>query len=504
MNPITIKNPIIWADIPDMSIIRVGSVYYMSSTSMHSMPGCPIMKSNNLRDWEIIGYVFDQLESNDAHHLRNGQHIYGQGAWASSLRYHNGKFYLCFSANDTNQFYLFITDDIESGNWEKHIFDGLHHDPSLLFDENRVFIIYGNGKIFIKELTADAAAVKVDGVNQVLLETEKEGMGLRAEGCHAYKMNNYYYLFFIEWPKTGNRRRRQVCYRSKELFGPYESKVVLDDDLGFFNHGVAQGGIVDTMNGEWYALLFQDHGAVGRVPILVPVNWSEQGWPVFGMRGQVPKEFTIELPENTSQPIVISDDFNGNEDTLKLQWQWNHNPHNHLWSLTERKGCLRLKTGVLVNNVEHAPNTLTQRTEGPRCRVITRIDTSAMLAGDKAGLVALQHNFAAIGIELTEEGEKRVTLSGRGDTDIEENLASDPFQGQQIHLKADFDFVDKRDTVRFYYAKDGEDWIRLGESWQLKYTLDHFMGCRIGLFNYATVQTGGHADFFYFHYEKYQ
>src|SRR5690606_23862116 len=127
---------------------------------------------------------------------------------------------------------------------------------SLLFDDGRVFVIYGNGEIRIKELTEDATAIQPGGINRLLFTTEREGIGLRCEGCHAYKINGYYYLFFIDWPTVGNKRRRVLCYRSRELLGPYEHRVLLDDDMGYFNNGVAQGGIVDTPSGEWYAVLF--------------------------------------------------------------------------------------------------------------------------------------------------------------------------------------------------------------------------------------------------------
>lgn len=210
-----ITNPMMWSDVPDVDVIRVYSAFYMVSTSMHSMPGCPIMKSVNLKDWEIVSYVYDTFEDNDAHRLLDGTGIYGKGSWAASLRYKDGIYYVCM-----NQFYIYRTNDIEHGVWERSVIPGLHHDPALLLDEDdRNYIIYGNGDIYIKELTGDVTAVKPGGINQLLLEGERTGMGLRIKGCHAYKLHGNYYLFFIEWPKTGNKRRRQVCYRSSGLRG---------------------------------------------------------------------------------------------------------------------------------------------------------------------------------------------------------------------------------------------------------------------------------------------
>lgn len=500
----TVTNPIIWADVPDPSVIRVGSAYYMSSTSMHSMPGCPIMRSEDLMHWELVNYTYDSFEDNEMHNLADGKHIYGKGSWATSLRYHAGTFYLSFSSLDTNRYYIYQTTDIENGSWERYVIPGLHHDPSMLFDEDgRVYVFHGNGSIRITELTADARTLKPDGINQLLLEGEKEGMGLRAEGCHAYKLNGYYYLFFIEWPRVGNGRRRQVCYRSRELLGPYEHRIVLDDHLDYKNNGVAQGGLVDTPSGEWYAVLFQDHGAVGRIPCVVPVSW-EDDWPVFGVDGKVPHSFEVTLPEKEAKPLVTSDSFEYSVNKLALQWQWNHNPDPALWSVTDRPGYLRLSTGYVARSVEFARNTLTQRTEGPACSGVTKMEFDGMKPGDRAGLVALQHYYGTVGILAGEEGAHYVAMCVKGDDGEEVAVEKVRFEGNHIYLRIDFNFEESSDIAHFYYSADGEAWISIGYPLQMKYLLQHFMGYRIGLFNYATKSIGGHADFEYFEYAKKQ
>jgi beta-xylosidase len=450
-------------------------------------------------NWEIVNYVFDTLEDNHEHNLNNGKNIYGKGSWACSLRYHGDTFYLCFSSNDMKQFYIFRTKDIENGRWERSVIQGLHHDPSMLFDEGRVYVIHGNGDIRITELTEDATALKPDGLNQLMFETEREGIGLRCEGCHAYKLNGYYYLFFIEWPKSGNGRRRQLCYRSMNLLGPYEHQVILDDDMGYHNKGVAQGGIVDTPAGEWYAFLFQDHDAVGRIPCVVPVTWSDE-WPVFGWDGKVPKTFEAQLPKSETKPLVISDEFEYFENKLGLNWQWNHNPDNQLWSLLARPGFLRLVTGHLTSSVEYARNTLSQRTEGPVCSGMILLEVNHMNPGDRAGLVAMQHHFGWVGIQVADSGERYVAMCVNEGKESEETVDCIRYESNSIYLKINFDFEDSKDLATFYYSGDGVEWRLIGTPFQLRYTLDHFMGCRIGLFNYATKQIGGYADFDYFHY----
>lgn len=117
----TVQNPVIWADVPDVDVIYSRQYFYMVSTSMHVMPGCPIMRSKDLNNWEIVNYVFDSLEDNDQHNLVDGKHIYGKGSWAACLREHEGIYYVCFSCNDTGQFYVYRTDDIENGEWQRSV-----------------------------------------------------------------------------------------------------------------------------------------------------------------------------------------------------------------------------------------------------------------------------------------------------------------------------------------------------------------------------------------------
>lgn len=496
-----LHNPVIWADVPDVDVIRVNDVFYMVSTSMHSMPGCPIMKSTDLVHWELVSYVFDTLEDNDAHNLKDGAGIYGKGSWACSLRYHHNTFYVCFACNDMQKTYIYRTHDIEKGEWTRTVLDALFHDPSLFFDDHRVFILYGNGEIKIIELTEDAAAIKAGGVNRLLFETERTGMMLRCEGCHAYKINGMYYLFLIEWPSAGNKRRREVCYRSKELLGEYEFRIVMDDDLGYHNKGVAQGGIFDTAAGEWYAALFQDHDAVGRIPCILPVKW-EDGWPVLGVNGKVAEKMETPLKLSPMVPLVISDSFDHPENKLAVNWQWNHNPDNRLWSFTGRPGFLRFVTGYLAPNVLQARNTLTQRTEGPACSCSTRMEVSHMKAGDCAGLVALQYTYGSVGVKADAAGCKYIVMSvnsGDGSPDEVEQIQ---LPGDSVHLMMDFDFKDSRDIARFFYSFDGSTWTKIGCDLAMKYTLDHFMGYRMGLYYYATKETGGIVDYQYFHYRK--
>ncbi|MCL2078258.1 MAG: family 43 glycosylhydrolase [Oscillospiraceae bacterium] len=308
------SNPFLWADVPDPDVIRVGDIYYMTSTTMYFCPGIPVMKSYDLVHWEIVNYVYDILDDSDACALRNGAAAYGKGSWASSLRHHNGVFFVVAASFTTNKTYIFQTENIENGSWRRYELDKVFHDPSLLFDDDgRVYLAHGGGAIRVVELNSGATAVLSGGLNRIIIEKANAGGdgGLPAEGSHIYKVNGKYYLFLIAWPPTGSGRRIELCYRADCIAGPYEGRVVLDDDMGYKRMGVAQGGIIDTPNGDWFAVLFQDYGAVGRVPVLTPVIWVDD-WPVFGTEGAVPLQMKLPPSRRMEGSIVTSDEFSQN------------------------------------------------------------------------------------------------------------------------------------------------------------------------------------------------
>ncbi|ARA93868.1 glycoside hydrolase [Rhodothermaceae bacterium RA] len=484
-------NPIIWADVPDPSVIRVDSVYYMTSTTMHMSPGVPIMKSNNLVDWEMAGYAYEVMANADALNMRNGQNAYGRGSWASSIRYHEGMFYIATFSYTTGETYVFTTEDIEKGPWHKESLGGLYHDPSLFFDDDGcVYLIYGVGDIRIIELTPDARAVKRGGISRVLIPNTGGIAGDRfyvpGEGSHLYKVDGRYYLFLIVWPAGG--MRTQLVYRADSLDGPWEGRIVLQDE------GIAQGGIVETPEGDWYALLFGDRGAVGRIPYLVPVAW-EDGWPVFGVEGEVPDTLDIPTDGTGVSGIVASDEFDG--DDLGLAWQWNHNPVGRLWSLSERPGYLRLTTGRTDPSFVDTRNTLTQRTFGPESAVSTALDVGGMNDGDVAGLGLLAEDYGFVGVKKEDGAISIVMVTADGG-----EAERVPLEEDVVYLRAEADFRNQTDRATFSYSLDGVRWIPVGDTLRMRYTLDHFMGYRFALFTYATATPGGWVDFDYFRFRR--
>ncbi|MCD8165836.1 MAG: glycoside hydrolase 43 family protein [Bacteroides sp.] len=495
-------NPIVWADIPDMSMVRVGDTYYMSSTTMHMNPGVPIMRSKNLVDWEIVSYAYDILGTIDDFEMANGKNAYGGGTWASSIRHHNGTFYVSTFSNNSDLNYLFYTKDPAKTPWEKIEYKPKIHDHSLFFDDDgKVYIISCGGKVGIREMESDLSGVD-ESTQQTLIRdadaiTGKE-RGLPAEGAQIFKVNGKYYIFLITWPK--NSMRTVLLYRADHIMGPYEGRVVLEDK------GIAQGGFIDTPDGKWYGYFFGDRGAVGRIPYLVPMKW-EDGWPVFGEKGVVPEFLDIPAEQPAIPQVVRSDDFSRKkgERDLPLVWQWNHNPANEYWSVTERPGWLRLKTFMLTNSFVNAKNTLTQRTFGPQCAGETAIDVTHMKEGDFAGLGLLQQKYGIVGVKV-KNGKKYIVAGNAQKSDrVNENyeqIDEIPLEKEKVYLKVECDFRNQVDTGYFYYSTDGTNWKEIGHPLKMEFTLSHFMGCRFALFNYATEQTGGYVDFDYFNVDS--
>jgi arabinoxylan arabinofuranohydrolase len=510
----TFSNPVIFADAPDPSVIRVGNVFYMVSTTMHMSPGCTIMKSYDLVNWEVINYAYDQLEEADGFALKNNKNDYASGSWAANLRYdkYEKRFYVIVTCNTTNKSYIFSTADIENGPWHRSVVDKCY-DPGLLFEDTGreclKYIVYpsddlGKHEVYLRSFTVDENQDVTLGEPKIIIahgNIENPAQGLRAEGCHGYKIGEYYYVFMIQ---GAGWQRQEIVWRSKTLtHGSFEVKrafagnIVDKDgkDLLPFT-GIAQGGIVDTEDGKWYAFLFQDYGSVGRIPVMIPMVW-EDGWPILGNDGKSVNEI-LEKPIQgyEKKSIIISDEFtNGklrkiysdketgkgitagishdalkkliqtssvestqnaiakneygyNGSNLNVAWQWNHNPNNNLWSLTERKGFLRLKSGILASHIQQARNTLTQRTFGSTCSANVAIEVKQMNDGDFAGLSAFQNQYGFVGVHM-ENGKKNIVMQRAQQKDdfYGKIIESVPLNKDRVYLKVDCDFRDKTEKA---------------------------------------------------------
>ena len=514
-----IQNPMLWADVPDPDVIRVGDTFYMVSTTMHLMPGAPIMKSKDLKHWETVGYIFDRLTDSPKYDLLQGT-TYGRGQWATSLKYHNGKFYALLAPNEQGAMgdtYIFSAEKAE-GPWTIVSRMRHFHDCSLFFDDdNRVYVIYGTGEMM--ELKPDLSDV-IEGTHQHIFQREADEKGL-LEGSRMIKHNGKYYLLMISHVYAPGKHRREVCYRADDIHGPYEKQVILESEFGGFSYE-AQGTIVDTQDGDWYGIIFQDRGGVGRVLTVMPCRWIN-GWPMLGdENGKVPDTVRPLLSDAKGKAeggIVRSDDFEAAK--LGLHWQWNHNPIDAAWSLTERQGWLRLKTSRVVNTLYLAPNTLTQRMEGPTCSGSIMLDCTKMKDGDCAGFAAFNSDSGVLTIKkkgkklVLEMSEQKVELTDRDKavTNTEETIIeSTILYSPKIWLRIDADFrpntsqkgfMPGADLATFYYSLDGEQWTKIGSDYKLGFDWRRFfMGTKFGIFCYATKKLGGYVDVAQFDYKK--
>lgn len=511
----TATNPVIDSDFPDPDIIRVGDTYYMASTTMHFMPGCDILRSYDLVNWELLTHVYERLEDSPAYRLEGEKELYGKGMWAPTLRWHKEKFYLLFTANDTQKTHLFRADAIE-GPWSRLPIEGFYHDSSLFFDDDgRVYIVYGNTQLHLTELRPDLSGPLPGGLNRIIAEDE-EGAHLGYEGSHMYKINRKYYVFTCHIPSYGACRRSECCFIADSLEGEFTGSCILDDDMGYHNQGVAQGGVVDTPEGEWYAFLFQDRGALGRAPVIMPMHF-EKDIPVLGSHGRVPSVFSGTVshrPDHSCAPLNGDDAFFYTPDEsgrvlLRRFWQFNHVPDDSLWSVTERPGAYRIRTGKLCKTLMQAQNTLTQRMTGPSCAAEVTVDGSGMKNGDHAGLCAFQGCYGLIALrrendayELVMQGKPAKDPSIFGDFEYDHppvEYAHVRIDKPLVRLRLEADFEDRRDEAVFYY-EENESWRQLGTVQKLYFKMDHFTGCRFGLFLYAKKETGGWADFMDFRY----
>lgn len=474
-NEYAARNPLFWADYPDPDIIRVGEYYYLVTTTMHLMPGAPVMRSKDLQHWETVSYLFDELKDIPAYDL-NGGTKYGQGQWATSLRYHKGKFYALFVTNGVPGSWIYTTEDPAKG-WTLHShLKGFYHDASLFFDDDdRVYVFSGSGSVDITELEADLSKEKEGGFKRHLEVQDTYDHGL-LEGSRVIKHNGYYYLIMISWPRTG---RHQLAYRAKSLDGRWEKRDILTDNFDQIGN-VGQGTIVDGPNGEWYGVIFQDRGGVGRILTLSPVRWVD-GWPLIGDEdGQV-------TPCNEVS-------------TVTLDRQWNHNPDKTAYTYNAKKKELVLRTASVVDNLFMARNTLTWRMWGPTCSDTVCLDISGMKDGDRAGFAAFNGDAGLLTVckeggktqlVLTEESvvlnqQKQVT-----DNKVTEKTRVD-IKGKQVWLRIHGDFNRGRDIATFEYSLDGKTFLPLGGEFKMRFDYRRlFMGTRYAVFNYATKTKGG-------------
>lgn len=506
----TYINPIVNADFPDCDVIRVGDTYYFVGTTMYHFPGATILKSKDLVSWEYCANPLQQIDSNDAYNLLNGRHHYSQGQWASSLNYHDGKFYLYFicygrSGVDNTQNILLTTSDPE-GLWHMEKMDEHYYDAGWLFDDGEdgdgfLYVACGIGDIWVNKLNPNTLE-KISSERVI-------SVGNGCEGAHMYHIGEYYYIYAT----YGGTEGSQTIFRSRNPMGPYEEH----EGRVFEKQHIHQGALVQTQTGEWWTVLFKDNGAIGRIPYLEPVVW-EDGWPVIGNNGiDVSKDAKpYRKPNVGAEHTVVYMDTNDPfvSPVLGKQWAWNHNPVNSAWSLQANPGWLRLSTASVTEDLVSARNSLTQRIVGLNsegtpsnryqwCYGSVKMDVSGMKEGDVAGLAVFQTPYSFISVKM-QDGKKylyseRCTFNSQVHKKVETKIGGE-ITANVIYLRAMLNFG--TNLCRYQYSLDNRNWTSFGVQMTMGYTLDFFVGQRFYLFNYATKELGGYVDFDWFSTEK--
>ncbi len=495
----TFTNPVIASDFPDPDVIRYDSAYYMVNTTMFIFPGVTIMKSYDLVNWQYCCNAVPRFDFSKCYDL-DGCNRYGHGQWATSLKYHNGKFYLLFITLNEGGFLCSAARP--EGPWRIKKLPKGFYDPGLFFDDDgRIYVAHGYNKIYMTELDKNFAPITKDS----LIITGDIRRGL--EGTHVYKINGYYYLYCT----YGGLDGMQAAFRSKNIYGPYEEKIVMNETTHGSNFGIHQGALIQTQTGQWWTMLFVDSGPFGRFPSLQPVTWKD-GWPMVGVDGHA--VVTYKKPDvGKVYPITVlptSDEFDPAIGTkLGLQWGWNHNPDPGKWSLTERPGYLRLETAKVVDSLQNARNTLTQRmfeyySDSLASLATTKMDIGGMDEGDIAGLAVFQDPYAYIGIKKI--GGKNYVIMVNNGKIIDSSLV----HGSTIYLRAsavygsgaahyfDGKGAPGTGTAIFLYSTDNESFVKIGNVLNMKFSLKIFTGNKFCLFNYATKSLGGYVDFDWF------
>lgn len=472
----TYRNPPLYADYPDPDIIRVGSDFYLVSTTFVNTPGIRILHSRDLVNWEIVGHVVNRLEGRPEYDLAGGS-AYRSGLFAASLRHYDGVFYLAVTPVRQNT-RIYCSTDIH-GPWKYHELDAAAFDPGLFIAAD------GTGYIMTSGGWDGTGTLLTLSRDFSRIVARKKVFYIKgAEGSKVVRRGEWYYLF-----NSIPSRLALTVSRSHSLSGPWETRFELDDRTG--GH---QGAIVDLPDGSWYGFIMRDSGAIGRVTNLCPIFWQDD-WPVWGTPDAPHRVPAVARKPIQGQPLrqpTTSDDFNS--PTLGLQWQWNHNPDNTKWSLTERPGCLRLHP-TIAHDFWLARNTLTQKGQGPWCRGEVVLDLSHLEPGIACGFGTLGKISARIAIDCAADRKLSLRMEVTNDgTGTEMRVQSRSLSATRVWLRTDMDF--RRSKGKCAYSLDGRSWENLGGEFPLAYDwrTGTFQGEQFAIFCYSPRPSAGFLD----------
>lgn len=493
------RNPVLHADYSDPDVCAVGEDYFLTASSFNCTPGLPILHSKDLVNWKIVNYALKKVEPveyyNEARH--------GKGVWAPSIRFHEGVFYIYWGDPDFGIFMVKTRDPY--GEWDKPVLvkagKGMIDPCPLWDDDGRVYLAHAwagsrakfNSVLTACEMNKEGTAVISD---PVLVFDGNDGVNHTIEGAKFYKRNGFYYLFA---PAGGVVSGWQLVMRSKDVYGPYEARIVMAQGKTDIN-GPHQGGWVDTPAGESWFLHFQDKGAYGRVLHLNPMKWIND-WPVIGVdkdgdgcgdpvsryrKPKTGKTYPIETP-------VESDEFDTRK--LGLQWEWHAN-YQDVFGFTTNMGYVRIYGHELsphFKNFWEVPNLLMQKFPAEEFTATAKLKVSAKDDGQLSGLIIMGWDYSWIGVE--KQGEKFLLKQAvckdaeQGNLEQVSTLAvlepSRKFEAglfpnyeREIYIRV---HVDKGAYCRFSYSLDGKKFTEAGTLFKARQ--GKWIGAKVGMFS---------------------
>lgn len=493
------RNPVLHADYSDPDVCAVGGDYFLTASSFNCIPGLPILHSKDLVNWKIVNYALKKVEPveyyNEARH--------GKGVWAPSIRFHEGMYYIYWGDPDFGIFMVKTRDPY--GEWDKPVLvkagKGMIDPCPLWDDDGRVYLAHAwagsrakfNSVLTVCELNKEGTAVISD---PVLVFDGNDGVNHTIEGAKFYKRNGFYYLFA---PAGGVVSGWQLVMRSKDVYGPYEARIVMAQGKTDIN-GPHQGGWVDTPAGESWFLHFQDKGAYGRVLHLNPMKWVND-WPVIGVdkdgdgcgdpvsryrKPKTDKTYPIETP-------VESDEFDTRK--LGLQWEWHAN-YQDVFGFTTNMGYARIYGHELsphFKNFWEVSNLLMQKFPAEEFTATAKLKVSAKDDGQLSGLIIMGLDYSWIGVE--KQGEKFLLKQAvckdaeQGNLEQVSTLAvlepSRKFEAglfpnyeREIYIRV---HVDKGAYCRFSYSLDGRKFTEAGTLFKARQ--GKWIGAKVGMFS---------------------
>lgn len=487
----TYRNPVLPGDYSDVDCIRVGDNYYAVSSTFQYSPGFVILQSKDMVNWKILSHVVNDISVISPAMNWTGMDRYGRGIWAGAIRYHNKRFWIYFG--DPEEGYFMSSAAKPEGPWEPlhRVWAEKGWDDCCPFwdDDGQGYLVgshFADGyKIHLFKMTPDGKSL-IKESDKVIYQSNG------SEANKLYKINGYYYHLFSE---VRNNVRVVMMERSRNIWGPYEGPRQLSEGQQHYNEP-NQGGLVQTPSGGWYFLTHHGSGDwSGRIWSLLPVTWLE-GWPVIGK----PNAAGIgEMVWSAPMPVTgkpkwrpqSSDDFSSQH--MQPQWEWNYQPRKDKWSLTERKGWLRLYAfQPLKDNIIYAGNTITQRSyRTTQNNVVVKLDISGMKDGQKAGLshFGVPH-YSTIGIECAGKIRKLVF------TNKDQSIPGPEVAGRYLWLSSTWGLVGKSS---YSYSTDGKVFKPIGQTYQMSW--GSYRGDRLAIYNYNSKNDSGHIDVDYFHYD---